>query len=131
MPDQKIFGIGTDVTECPRIARMIEKHGDAFLQRIFTDAEIAYCQKNRAHTQHYTGRWCAKEAILKALGTGWSGGILWRDMEILNKPGGAPYVTLKGATAEIAEKMGIAEVLISISHCESVATATAVAIGYA
>ena len=70
-----IIGIGTDITECLRIARMIERHGELFLNRVYTPTEIRYCQSRKQATQHFTGRWCAKEAVLKALGTGWRQGI--------------------------------------------------------
>jgi holo-[acyl-carrier protein] synthase len=126
----RIIGIGTDITECDRIARMIRRHPDSFVPRVFTDAEIAYCSRGkRQSAEHFTGRWAAKEAILKALGTGWSSGITWRDIEILNEPGGKPYVQLTGAAAEIAREKGITEIQISISHCTSYAVAFAVAVG--
>jgi holo-[acyl-carrier-protein] synthase len=126
----RILGIGTDITECERIARMLERHPETFAERVFTDAENAYCSRgNRQSTEHYTGRWAAKEAILKALGTGWSGKIAWRDIEILNEPGGKPLVTLTGAAAEVARDKGITEIQISISHCVSHAVAFAVAVG--
>jgi holo-[acyl-carrier protein] synthase len=126
----RIIGIGTDITECERIARMLERHPESFVERVFTDAENAYCSRGkRQSVEHYTGRWAAKEAVLKALGTGWSSGITWRDVEILNEPGGKPFVRLTGAAAEIAHEKGIAEIQISISHCVSHAVAFAVAIG--
>jgi len=126
----KIIGIGTDITECDRIARMIQRHPETFIPRVFTDAEIAYCSRGKRQSEeHYTGRWAAKEAILKALGTGWSSGITWRDIEILNEPSGKPNVHLTGAAAKIADEKGITEIQISISHCISHAVAFAVAIG--
>jgi holo-[acyl-carrier protein] synthase len=79
-------------------------------------------------TQHFAGRWAAKEAVLKALGTGWRRGISWRDIEVRNAPGGRPQAFLKGGTLEVAEKLGIRCVLVSISHCRSHATAYAVAL---
>ena len=126
----QIFGIGTDITECDRIARMIERHPESFVPRVFTDAEIAYCSRGkRQSAEHFTGRWAAKEAILKALGTGWSSGITWRDVEILNEPGGKPFVRLTGVAAEIAREKDISEIQISISHCISHAVAFAIAMG--
>ncbi|MDD4789547.1 MAG: holo-ACP synthase, partial [Pirellulales bacterium] len=89
-----VIGIGTDITECLRIARMIERHGDLFINRVYTDEEIRYCQNRKQATQHYAGRWAAKEAILKALGTGWIRGISWRDIEIRNDPSGRPVVAV-------------------------------------
>jgi holo-[acyl-carrier protein] synthase len=106
-----IIGIGTDIIECLRVAKMIERHGELFLTRVYTPHEIEYCTARKAATQHYAGRFAAKEAVLKALGTGWTRGILG------------------GAARELCEKLGIAEVHISISHCRTHATAYAVAVG--
>lgn len=125
----KIIGIGTDITECLRIARMIERHGELFIDRIYTPEEIKYCQSRKQATQHFAGRWAAKEAILKALGTGWQRGISWRNMEIRNEPGGKPIVAVRGGVKDVVEELGIAEIQISISHCRSHATALAVAVG--
>ncbi len=125
----EIIGIGTDITECLRIARMIERHGDLFINRVYTPAEISYCQSRKQATQHFTGRWAAKEAVLKALGTGWVRGISWRDIEIRNEPGGKPVVAVRGGAKEIVEQLGIAKLLVSISHCHTHATAYAVAVG--
>src|SRR6185312_15034139 len=124
-----IVGTGVDIVECLRIAQMIERHGELFIARVYTDAEIEYCTARKAATQHYSGRWAAKEAILKALGTGWRKGISWRDMEILNEPGGKPVVSLRGGARDVVEKFGIGQVLVSISHCRSHATAYALAVG--
>jgi holo-[acyl-carrier protein] synthase len=124
-----IIGIGTDITECLRIARMIERHGELFIDRVYTPAEIKYCQSRKQATQHYTGRWAAKEAILKALGTGWRKGISWRDIEIRNEPGGKPQVGVRGGAKDVVEQLGITEIQVSISHCRSHATAFAVAVG--
>jgi len=126
----RILGIGTDITECERIRRMLERHPESFTKRVFTVAENAYCSRGkRQSVEHYTGRWAAKEAILKALGTGWSGKITWHDVEILNEPGGKPCVNLTGAASEVAKNQGITEIQISISHCASHAVAFAIAMG--
>jgi holo-[acyl-carrier protein] synthase len=125
----EILGIGTDITECLRIARMIERHGELFIDRVYTEEETHYCQNRKQSTQHFAGRWAAKEAVLKALGTGWVRGISWRDVEIRNEPGGRPVVLLRGGALEVATKLGIRRVLISISHCRTHATAYAVAVG--
>jgi holo-[acyl-carrier protein] synthase len=124
-----IIGIGTDITECLRIARMIERHGELFIDRVYTPDEIAYCQKRRQSTQHFTGRWAAKEAILKAIGTGWRRGISWRDMEIRNDSSGKPVVAIRGGVQEVVEQLGVREILVSISHCHTHATAVAIAVG--
>ena len=127
----KIIGIGTDITECLRIARMIERHGELFVERVYTPAEIKYCQTRKQATQHYTGRWAAKEAILKALGTGWRKGISWRDIEVRNEPGGKPVVAVRGGAKEVVEQLGVTDIQVTISHCRSHATATAIAVGRA
>jgi holo-[acyl-carrier protein] synthase len=124
-----IVGIGTDIIECLRIAQMIERHGELFITRVFTPHEIQYCQSRKLATQHFAGRWAAKESILKALGTGWVKGIGWRDMEIRNEPGGKPIVVLRGGARDAVEKLGISHVQISISHCRSHAIAYALAVG--
>ena len=123
-----VVGVGTDIIECLRIAQMIEKHDEYFIRKVYTPWEIEYCGSRKAATQHYAGRWAAKEAILKAIGTGWAKGIQWTDLEIRNAMGGAPSVNLEGAARDICEQKGIVEVKISISHCRLFATAFAVAL---
>lgn len=129
MAQTNLIGIGTDIVECLRIAKMIEKHEDVFISRVFTQGEILYCAGRKSATQHFAGRWAAKEAILKAMGTGWSKGIQWTEIEICNQAGGKPIVQLSGAAAEVALAQGISEILISISHCRLFATAFATAVG--
>ena len=124
-----VLGIGTDIVECVRIRRMIEKHGELFLSRVFTDREMRYCQRSKNATEHFAGRWAAKEAVLKCLGTGWSKGLCWTDIEVVNDPAGKPAVTLHAATREHADRLGIREVMISISHCRAYAVAYALAHG--
>ncbi|MFN0019058.1 MAG: holo-ACP synthase [Pirellulaceae bacterium] len=124
-----ILGIGTDIIETLRIAQMIEKHGELFLNRVYTPHEIEYCSARKAATQHYAGRWAAKEAVLKALGTGWTRGIQWRDIEVHNDLGGKPSIVLSGGAYELSVQQGIDEMLISISHCRNYATAYAMAVG--
>lgn len=123
-----IVGIGTDIIECVRIGKMIEKHGELFLERVFTARELRYCQERKNATEHFAGRWAAKEAILKCLGTGWRKGICWTDVEVRNNPEGAPYVYLGGAAKEQARSLLISDIWLSISHCRTYATATAVAV---
>src|SRR4029078_7632572 len=124
-----ILGTGIDIIECLRIAQMIERHGELFITRVYTDHEIEYCSARKADTQHFAGRWAAKEAVLKALGTGWRKGISWRDVEIRNEPGGNPTVALRGGARDVVEELGITQMLVSISHCRSHATAYALAQG--
>lgn len=123
-----IVGLGTDIVEIDRIASMIERHGEAFVHRVFTPAERAYCGAKRHAAQHYAGRWAAKEAAMKALGTGFVPGVGWHDFEILPEPSGAPKLTLSGGAAEKAKSLGIDEMLVTMSHCKAYATATAIAV---
>ena len=91
-----ILGIGTDIIECPRIGKMVENHGELFLRRVYTDREIRYCQSRKHAIEHFAGLWAAKEAILKALGTGWSQGISWTDIEVRHGQRGQPRVLVCG-----------------------------------
>jgi len=125
----ELVGIGTDIVECLRIGRMIEQHGELFLQRVYTPREIRYCQARKHATEHFAGRWAAKEAVLKCLGTGWRKGMCWTDMEIRNDPDGAPKLHLCGAARDRARSLQIADILITISHCRAYATAYALAVG--
>lgn len=121
-----IVGLGTDIVEIVRIGRIIERHGDHFLTRVFTDGEIRYCQQRKEYLQHYAGRWAAKEAVMKVLGTGFVRGIGWKDIEVTVHPSGQPQIVLHGGVRDFARELGIESVLVSISHCRSYATATAI-----
>src|SRR5947209_15348284 len=92
----QILGIGTDIIECPRIGKMIEQHGELFLRRVYTEREIRYCQARKHAIEHFAGRWAAKEAILKAIGTGWARGISWTDLEVRHSFSGEPKVHVCG-----------------------------------
>jgi holo-[acyl-carrier protein] synthase len=126
-----IIGLGTDIIEVVRIGEMIERHGEMFLQRVYTEQEIRYCQRRKSAMQHYAGRWAAKEAVMKTLGTGFSKGVGFKDIEVCSRRSGQPYMVLHGGAGEIAGKLGISEVLITISHCRAYATATAIALQHA
>jgi len=123
-----IFGLGTDIVEIVRIGEMIERHGELFLQRVYTEGEIRYCQRHKEAMQHYAGRWAAKEAVMKTLGTGFTKGVGWRDIEVAHTKAGKPVISLSGGAAQFAKELGIDEVLVTISHCRAYATATAIAI---
>jgi holo-[acyl-carrier protein] synthase len=125
----QILGHGIDIVETDRIDRMIEDHGDRFLERVFTAGERAYCDKGRDRVLHYAGRFAAKEAVLKALGTGWAEGIAWTDVEVVRLPSGPPQVELTGRALEIAQDRGISQWYLSISHIATHATASAIAEG--
>lgn len=126
-----ILGLGTDIVEIERIRSMIERHGDNFLRRCFTDAEIAYAAKHRDAAVRYAGRWAAKEAAVKVLGTGFVKGITFHDIEVLPMDSGQPRIQLSGGAGEIASNMGIRSMLITISHAKLYATATAVGVAEA
>ena len=125
----EIVGIGTEIVECPRIGRMIEQHGELFLRRVYSEREIRYCQARKHAIEHFAGLWAAKEAILKALGTGWTRGISWTDLEVRAGPGGRQRVVLGCGAKDAARARGIGEVLISVAHCRTYATAYALAVG--
>ena len=109
---------------------MIEAHGERFLRRCFTEAERAYAEDNpRRRLEHLAGRFAAKEAVLKVLGTGWSGGIAWTDAEVVREASGRPTVRLHGRCAEVAAERGIVEWWLSISHIETHAVASAIGVG--
>ncbi len=123
-----IVGLGTDIVEVERIEKMIADHGDHFLERIFTPTEIAHCQPRRESTPHYAGRFAAKEAVMKVLGTGFTTEVGWTEIEIKVKPSGQPYVELHGSTQAVADRLGITEILVTISHTKTYATATAIGV---
>ena len=125
----RIIGIGTDIIECERIGRMLTRHGERFTKHVYTEEEFRYCSGRKIAEQHFAGRWAAKEAVLKAFGTGWVAGLTWTDIEVAIQTGGKPIIRLHKGALRRADELGIAEVLISISHCKSHATATAVAVG--
>ena len=121
-----ILGHGVDIVSVPRIAQMRADHGLHFLNRCFTPAEQAYCHDTKHPAQRLAGRFAAKEAILKVLGTGWRGQIAWTDMQILPDPQGKPILTLTGESARIAQSLGIARWYLSISHTAEQAIASAI-----
>ncbi len=124
-----IVGHGIDIVETARIRQLVEEHGKHFLDRCFTDAEQAYCLQNaKRRFEHLAGRFAAKEAVLKVLGTGWRGGVAWTDMEILNEPSGQPRLSLKEESLKIANGLGITKWHLSISHIETHATASAIGV---
>ena len=121
-----IVGLGTDIIECDRIADLIGRHGDAFTHRVFTPAERDYCDRHKHSAENYAGRWAAKEAAMKALGTGFAPPVRWHDFEILPDPQGAPGLTIAGGARGVLEARGGRSALVSISHCRTYATATVI-----
>lgn len=122
-----IVGHGIDIIETARIKRSVEEHGDRFLDRVYTPGERAYCERSRKrYYEHLAGRFAAKEAVLKVLGTGWRGGIAWTDIDIVSHTSGQPRVVLNGECLRIANDLGIRAWHVSISHIETHATASAI-----
>lgn len=124
-----ILGHGIDLVECERIARVLDRHRDRFLERVLTPAERDRARRHANPIPFIAGRWAAKEAILKMVGTGWRGQIAWTDMEILPDALGQPIVTLTGETARRAAQLGITRVLLSITHTKTHAAASAIGLG--
>ena len=111
-----IVGTGIDIAEVPRIAESIARFGERFLHRIYTEGEIRYCESKANRVERYAARFAAKEAAMKALGTGWNHGVRWRDIEVTRQPGGRPTMTFHGKAAEFAARLGAVNVALSLSH---------------
>jgi holo-[acyl-carrier protein] synthase len=118
-----IVGLGVDISEVDRIREAIEKHGNRFLQRVFTPAEIAYCNRHRDRAERFAGRFAAKEAAMKALGTGWSQGVRWVDIEVIRAASGKPGLALHGVARKIGDRVGMRHVSLSITHSGNTAFA--------
>jgi holo-[acyl-carrier protein] synthase len=111
-----IVGTGIDIVEVPRIAASIERFGSRFLRRVFTEGEIQYCESKANRVERYAARFAAKEAAMKALGTGWNHGVAWRDVEVCREPGGRPTLTFHRKAAEFAAKLGARHGALSLTH---------------
>lgn len=118
-----ILGSGVDLCEVPRIEAAVARYGGRFLERIFTAREIAYADRKANRFERYAARFAAKEAGMKALGTGWHGGITWRDFEVVNLPSGRPTLNFHGRAAEVAAKLGVRHVALSLTHTKEQALA--------
>ena len=117
-----IIGLGFDATDIPRVAEIYEKYGERFLRRVFTAGEIAYCTRRKNPVPHLAGRFAAKEATMKALGTGHARGVIWIDIEVFRQ-GGPPQLRLHGGAARRAEEMGVERSLLTITHSDALAMA--------
>ena len=111
-----IVGTGVDLAEVARIRKSIERFGDKFIERIYTPAEIAYVERKANKFERYAARFAAKEAGMKAIGTGWRRGVRWQDFEVVNLPSGKPTLLLHGVAARFAEKLGVKNIALSITH---------------
>ncbi|HEY8672111.1 MAG TPA: holo-[acyl-carrier-protein] synthase [Terriglobales bacterium] len=121
-----IVGTGIDIAEVPRIAESIQRFGDRFLRRVFTEGEINYCDSKANRVERYAARFAAKEAAMKALGTGWSRGVRWRDIEVVRQPGGRPTIEFHGKAAEFAGRLNARNVALSLSHTPEQAIASVI-----
>ena len=119
-----IIGIGIDLVDCARIENSIERFGDRFLKRIFTEGEIAYSQSMKFPARHLAARFAAKEALSKAFGTGIGKSMGWRDLDVQKRESGEPFVVLSGGADKMAQERGVAKVWISLSHTEQTGMAT-------
>ncbi len=124
----EIVAHGIDLVDCPRIEAMVERHGKRFIERVFTATEQAYAEANKNGIEKLAGRFAAKEAVLKLMGTGWRSKIAWTDVEVINTSSGQPEVTLSGEVEKIAGKLGIKHISVSITHTANFAIASAVAL---
>ena len=118
-----IVGTGVDLAEVDRIQRSAERFGRRFIERIFTPREIAYAERKANKYERFAARFAAKEAGMKAIGTGWKRGVRWRDFEVINLPSGKPTLRFHGKAAEYAEKLGVRNVALSITHTKATALA--------
>jgi holo-[acyl-carrier protein] synthase len=114
-----IVGIGMDIAEVARVRAAIERHGERFLKRVYTEDERRYCESKPNRYERFAGRFAAKEAAMKAIGTGWKRGVAWRDFEVRREPSGQPVIRFGGKAAEFANALGVRKALVTISHtCE-------------
>lgn len=121
---------GVDLVEVSRVERMLAKTGDRFAERCFTDSERAYCESGgKLAAERFAARFAAKEAVMKALGTGWTGGVAWTDIEVARDGAGRPTLVLHNAAKELADRAGLREWTISLSHTKTTAIASVIAMG--
>jgi len=118
-----IVGTGIDIAEVPRIAASIERFGNRFLHRIFTEGEMRYCESKANRAERYAARFAAKEAGMKAIGTGWNHGVAWRDVEVRREPGGRPTLVFHRKAAEFLARLGARHVALSLTHSAEYAIA--------
>jgi holo-[acyl-carrier protein] synthase len=118
-----ILGTGVDLAEVPRIRAAIERHGPRFIERIYTPLEIAYVERKANRFERYAARFAAKEAAMKAIGTGWKRGVSWRDFEVANLPSGRPTLRLHGLAAQVAQQLGVRQISLSLTHTAELAMA--------
>ena len=118
-----IVGLGLDIAEIDRIEAAIVRHGAPFIERLFTPSEAAYCESHKNRYERYAARFAAKEAAMKALGTGWRRGVRWRDIEVTREPSGKPTLRLEGVAKEFADRLGVKHISMTITHSGNLALA--------
>ena len=121
-----ILGLGTDIQEIARVEKALARGGSAFLKKTFTPAEVRYCRRGVKNGERFTARFCAKEAFLKALGTGWAQGLSWTEVEVGRRASGAPWLKLSGQAKAKAHKLGVKKLWLSLSHSSGYAAATVI-----
>jgi holo-[acyl-carrier protein] synthase len=121
-----IRGIGIDIAQVTRMEEAVKRHGQRFLKRLFTATELDYCDRHRDPGRHYAARFAAKEATMKALGTGWNSAVAWKSIEVVNLPSGEPTLRLSGATLDIARGLGATTAFVTLSHDAGLAVACVV-----
>jgi holo-[acyl-carrier protein] synthase len=121
-----IVGTGIDIAEVPRIAESIKRFGDRFINRVFTEGEIRYCDSKANRFERYAARFAAKEAAMKALGTGWNNGVRWRDVEVVREPGRRPTIKFHARAAEVAARLNTKNISLSITHTADQAMASVI-----
>jgi holo-[acyl-carrier protein] synthase len=118
-----IVGLGLDTAEVDRIEAAITRHGAPFIERLFTPDEVAYCESHKNRYERYAARFAAKEATMKALGTGWRRGVRWRDIEVVRERSGKPTIRLEGVARDFAERLGVKHISLTITHSGNLALA--------
>jgi holo-[acyl-carrier protein] synthase len=121
-----LIGTGVDLIEIERVANSIERYGDRFLRRVYTDREIAYCNRKRSSAESFAARFAAKEAAAKALGTGISKGVTWTEFQIGREPSGRPVLELRGRAAALGAELGVKSISVSLTHSRELAMAMVV-----
>ena len=126
-----IVGIGTQVMECTRVRKLIDQHGESFLQQVYTEREVRFCNSKKQSTEQFTALWVAKEAVFRCLGTTWKRGTNWTDVEVVCENSGLPQVVLKGPTRELMIARGVNQIMLTMAYCRAFATATGLALKHA
>jgi holo-[acyl-carrier protein] synthase len=124
--ESMVLGIGTDLAEVGRIRKSIERYGDRFLGRVYTDKERAYASRKANAAERFAARFAAKEAGMKAIGTGWRRGVMWKDFEVINEPSGRPTLRLTGVAGRIAAELGVKRTSVSLTHTTEMAFAVVI-----